>query len=91
MKRSLEPCLALVACVAGSVAVALEPGASTRHPYSRPPQLAVLNIELTGDPGGPELAAGHEARLRMATAKLREELERSRLTSGGGSGPIRCS
>ena len=44
-----------------------------------PPRLVVLDIELTGDPGGPELRAEHEARLRMASARLRQELARSGL------------
>jgi len=38
------------------------------------PRLVVLDIELTGDPGGPELRAEHAARLQMAGARLRQEL-----------------
>jgi Protein of unknown function (DUF2380). len=39
-----------------------------------PTRLVVLDIELTGDLGGPEFAAEHEARLKLASARLREEL-----------------
>lgn len=40
----------------------------------RLPQLVVLDMEITGDLGGPELAAEHEARLKVANARLREKL-----------------
>lgn len=40
-----------------------------------PAQLAVLDIELSGDLGGPEFKSEHEARLRTASAKLRQALE----------------
>jgi hypothetical protein len=43
------------------------------------PRLAVLDIELTGDLGGPQLNAEHETRLRMASEKLRRELASSGL------------
>jgi len=46
---------------------------------AQPPKLAVLDIELTGDLGGPQLAAEHAARLRMASDKLRNELQVSGL------------
>jgi hypothetical protein len=42
------------------------------------PLLVVLDIELTGDLGGPEFKAEHDARLRMQSARLRQEIE------GGG-------
>lgn len=42
-----------------------------------PPALAVLDVELTGDTGGPPFEAEHAARLRMASDLLRQELERS--------------
>jgi Protein of unknown function (DUF2380) len=48
-------------------------------PGSPPPRLVVLDIELTGDPGGPQFKAEHEARLRMESAKLRQELDGSGL------------
>lgn len=43
------------------------------------PKLAVLDLELTGDLGGPDFTAQHEARLRDETARLRRALERSGL------------
>ena len=43
------------------------------------PRLAVLDIELTGDVGGPQLKAKHETRLRMASERLRRELASSGL------------
>jgi hypothetical protein len=43
------------------------------------PKLVVLDIELTGDTGGPQFAAEHKARLRMESDTLRRELERSGL------------
>jgi len=57
--------LALLVCTASILTAAL--GAST-------PRLVVLDMELTGDLGGPEFAAEHEARLKMASARLREDL-----------------
>jgi PQQ-dependent catabolism-associated CXXCW motif protein len=41
----------------------------------RLPALAVLDLELTGDLGGPEFAAEHAARLKTETARLRQDLE----------------
>lgn len=52
--------------------------AASQQPVPRP-RLVVLDIELTGDLGGPGLSAEHAARLRMASARLRQELERSGL------------
>jgi hypothetical protein len=43
------------------------------------PRLAVLDIELSGDLGGPTFTAEHEARLRMESDRLRQELQRSGL------------
>ncbi len=40
----------------------------------RRPQLVVLDMELIGDLGGPDLVPVHEARLKMANARLREQL-----------------
>jgi hypothetical protein len=39
----------------------------------------VLDIELTGDTGGPQFAQEHEARLKKESAQLREELQQSGL------------
>jgi uncharacterized protein DUF2380 len=44
-----------------------------------PAKLAVLDVELTGDLGGPEFEAEHQARLKLASARLRESLSRSGL------------
>lgn len=44
-----------------------------------PVRLAVLDLELTGDLGGPQFTAEHEARLRTQSAKLRQELQGSGL------------
>ena len=38
------------------------------------PKLVVLDVELTGDDGGPEFAREHQARLTLASTKLRESL-----------------
>jgi hypothetical protein len=43
------------------------------------PKLVVLEIELTGDLGGPQFTAEHEARLKKQSAILRRELENSGL------------
>jgi Protein of unknown function (DUF2380) len=43
------------------------------------PTLVVLDIELTGDTGGPQFAQEHEARLKMESDELRGELQRSGL------------
>jgi hypothetical protein len=39
-----------------------------------PSKLVVLDVELTGDTGGPEFAAQHRDRLALASAKLRESV-----------------
>lgn len=41
------------------------------------PSLVVLDLELTGDTGGPELQAQHAARLELATRRLREGIAAS--------------
>jgi uncharacterized protein DUF2380 len=51
-------------------AVAAEPGK---------PKLVVLDIELTGDLGGPEFVAEHTQRLRKESDILRQQLARSGL------------
>jgi hypothetical protein len=65
--RTLAFALALIICVAGMPAAL---GASEQ----RPSQLVVLDMELTGDLGGPEFVAEHEARLKLASARLRDNL-----------------
>ena len=46
---------------------------------TRPPQLVVLDVEISGDLGGPELVEQHEARLKAASTRLRENLSRTGL------------
>jgi hypothetical protein len=43
------------------------------------PRLVVLDVELTGDLGGPDLVAQHDARMQMASALLRENISRTGL------------
>jgi hypothetical protein len=43
------------------------------------PKLVVLDIELTGDLGGPQFTAEHETRLRKESDNLRQELRQSGL------------
>jgi len=52
---------------------------SVATPGSTPPRLVVLDLELSGDLGGPEFKAEHETRLRMESSKLRQELAASGL------------
>jgi PQQ-dependent catabolism-associated CXXCW motif protein len=40
------------------------------------PKLVVLDLELTGDLGGPEFSAEHAARLKRESARLRDDLQR---------------
>jgi PQQ-dependent catabolism-associated CXXCW motif protein len=49
--------------------------ATPEGPAAQLPALAVLDLELTGDLGGPEFAAEHAERLRTETARLRQDLE----------------
>lgn len=43
------------------------------------PTLVLLDLELTGDLGGPEFTAEHERRLKTETNRLREDLQRTGL------------
>ena len=43
------------------------------------PRVGVLDVELTGDLGGPAFSSQHQARLEMASARLRENLQRTDL------------
>jgi PQQ-dependent catabolism-associated CXXCW motif protein len=47
----------------------------TARSDGRLPALAVLDLELTGDLGGPEFAAEHAARLKTESTRLRQDLE----------------
>jgi len=60
MKRTSMLGLALIACATATLAAA-----------PVPPKLVVLDVEITGDLGGAELAAEHQARLSLASTKLR--------------------
>jgi len=71
--RPLALAIALLTCTTGIAAAAF--GASEQ----RPAQLVILDMELTGDLGGPEFVAEHEARLKLASTRLREELAASGL------------
>jgi hypothetical protein len=63
--------LALTAWAA--VTVAASPEANTQRPAFAS-KLVVLDVELSGDLGGPELAPEHRARLSLASATLRKSL-----------------
>ena len=68
--------LALIAWVSATVAAA--PEANTQRPAA-PSKLLVLDVELTGDDGGPELAREHQARLTLVSTRLRESLAKTGL------------
>jgi CubicO group peptidase (beta-lactamase class C family) len=76
MKRPSILGVALVAFVTVTVCASSE--ANTQRPAS-PPKLVVLDVELSGDVGGTELVPEHQARLKLASAKLRESLARTGL------------
>ena len=76
MKRPSILGVALVAFVTVTVCASSE--ANTQRPAS-PPKLVVLDVELSGDVGDPELVPEHQARLKLASAKLRESLARTGL------------
>jgi hypothetical protein len=63
-------------CIVASLAPCTSPAVT---PGSTPPRLVVLDLELSGDLGGPEFKAEHETRLRMESSKLRQELAASGL------------
>jgi PQQ-dependent catabolism-associated CXXCW motif protein len=77
---------------AGQPTVTVEPQTSVESPTSgapgeagpartaegpKVPKMVVFDIELTGDLGGPEFTAEHEARLAAESARLRQALERT--------------
>ncbi len=55
------------------------------------PKLAVLDIELTGDLGGPEFVAEHDARLNKESARLRQDLEPTGMYRIMDSGPAQAT
>ena len=51
--------------------------ADAAHSGPKLPTLVVLDVELTGDLGGPDFTAEHETRLRTESARLRQDLQRT--------------
>ena len=76
MKRLSVLGLALIAC------------ASVTNAASPEPKLVVLDVELTGDLGGPEFVAEHQARLNLASSRLRERLSATGLYQVVDNGPV---
>jgi len=76
MTRSTSPgiCAALAIVLASLIATP-----SFAADSGGKPKLAVLDIELTGDLGGPKFTAEHETRLRKESDSLRQELRQSGL------------
>lgn len=74
MRQLLSFGLALAICA--GCAHAATPDVGTHRP-----RLVVLDVELTGDLGGPEFVAQHDARMKMASARLRENVSRTGLYS----------
>jgi Protein of unknown function (DUF2380) len=70
-------CATLTILVATQVAAPAV--AADSHTATQKPKLVVLDIELTGDPGGPQFTTEHAARLRMESDRLRQELGKSGL------------
>ena len=54
------------------------------------PTLAVLDLELAGDLGGPEFVAEHDARLKTESARLRRDLTASGLYELVDDGPAQA-
>jgi hypothetical protein len=67
--------LLLPGAIAGAMLAALAPADAAM----RLQRLVVLDIELTGDLGGPQFKAEHEARLRAESTRLRQRLAASGL------------
>ena len=55
--------------------------AATPETSAHRARLVVLDVELSGDLGGPEFVAQHEARMKLASARLRSNLSRTGLYS----------
>lgn len=74
------PLLIFLALAAGNFAqadaVPPQPVPVHKQLSSQLPRLAVLDVEISGDLGGPGFALEHANRLNMASAKLRDELGR---------------
>lgn len=73
VRRSLlSPGLTLMLCAIATLATAPE-----TYAQAHPLRIVVLDLEIMGDLGGPELASAHQQRLHLATARLREGLART--------------
>jgi hypothetical protein len=72
VKQSISLGLTLLICAGSALAAPPDAGADR-------PRLVVLDVELTGDLGGPELVAQHDARVKMASTRLRESISRTGL------------
>ena len=88
MRRPSIFSLALVACATVTVATSSE---ANTQPPAFPLKLLVLDVELSGDLGGPELGPEHQARLKLASAELRESLSRTGLYQLVDSTPARST
>jgi hypothetical protein len=69
-----KPLTVLLTFAAAVPAVAVD-----ADPVRAKPKLVILDIELTGDLGGPQFEAEHEARLRLESDTLRQQLQQSGL------------
>ena len=65
MKRTSILGTALIACATATLAASPET------------KLVVLDVELTGDLGGPEFESQHQARLNLASSRLRDSVSRT--------------
>jgi Protein of unknown function (DUF2380) len=59
--------------------------------FCAPPRLAVLDLELTGDLGGPDFVAEHAARLVKESERLRTDLAASQLVTLVDLAPARAT
>lgn len=64
---------------------------ATETSAAYPSKLVVLDVELTGDDGGAEFAIEHQARLALASTKLRESLARTGMYQLVDSAPAQAT
>jgi PQQ-dependent catabolism-associated CXXCW motif protein len=77
---------------AGRTTTVLQPQVpSADQDRSQLPRLVVLDLELSGDLGGPEFAAEHDTRLKTETARLREDLQHTQLYQVLDNGPAQSA
>lgn len=81
--RLVSTALALAAVLLGGMA---GPAAA-----ASPPKLVVLDLELSGDLGGPEFTAEHAARLQTESARLRSDLSATQLYQLVDSAPAQAA